>query len=119
LHLIEQPDILDSNHGLVGKRGYQLDLLGGEGLYLGSCQRHNADGTSLPKERDPERRPESTELLRFVPSEVGISQNIRKVNHSGFECGSSNDRPSPRPYGMLLQEGLELLRAAMISSQTI
>jgi hypothetical protein len=30
LDFVEQADILDSNHSLVGKRGRQLDLLLGE-----------------------------------------------------------------------------------------
>ena len=34
LDLVEQPDVLDGDHGLVGEGGEQFDLLVGKGLNL-------------------------------------------------------------------------------------
>ncbi len=38
LHLVEKPDVLDGDHGLIGKGGEQLDLLVGEGPYRATRQ---------------------------------------------------------------------------------
>ena len=69
---LEQPHVLDGDHRLVGERGHQLDLLGGERLHPGSCQRHHADDTSLPKQGNSQHGAVAADLLRLVKRVLGI-----------------------------------------------
>jgi hypothetical protein len=43
LHLVEQPHVLNRDHGLVGERRSELDLLVGEGPYDAARQHDDAD----------------------------------------------------------------------------
>jgi len=48
LHLVEQPDVLDRDHRLVGEDGDELHLPPGERSRRPSGHRHDADTASLP-----------------------------------------------------------------------
>ena len=54
LHLVEQPHVLDRDHGLVGEGLHQLDLLVGERPHLGATHRKHANGLFFPKQWDRE-----------------------------------------------------------------
>ena len=55
LHLVEQPHILDRDHGLVGEGLQQLDLLVAERPHLGAAEHDGADRFALPQQRNAER----------------------------------------------------------------
>src|SRR2546423_11044936 len=75
LHLLEQPNIFDSDHGLIGKCGHQFDLFGRKWLRSGSRGSHDADASALSEEWDPQHRAETSEFLTFMPSIFRIIQN--------------------------------------------
>ena len=47
LDLLEQPDVLDGDHGLVGEGFEEVDLLFGEGTDLRSADNNRPDGDAL------------------------------------------------------------------------
>ena len=49
LHLVEQPDVLDRDHRLIGERGEQCDLLVGEGAH-GIARQGRTRRSGLPRE---------------------------------------------------------------------
>src|ERR1700716_724958 len=55
LHLVEQANILDGDHGLVGECGDQFDLLVGKGSHVSTQQDKCANGMALAQKRDPEK----------------------------------------------------------------
>ena len=62
LHLVEQPHVLDRDHGLVGEGGDQLDLLVGERAHLA-----RASATSTPIGA-PSRSIGTPSMVRKSPS---------------------------------------------------
>src|SRR5262245_34404788 len=67
LNLLEQPHILDRDHGLGGKCLQELDLLIREGTYLLSPNQNRSYGNSLAEQRRCERGP-MAKALRVVPA---------------------------------------------------
>ena len=65
LHIVEQPHILDRDHGLIGKSGRKLDLLVREGSYLRARQRQHANRSALAQERDTEGCAKLADLLNI------------------------------------------------------
>ena len=55
LHLVEQPHVLDRDHGLVGEGLQQLDVMVGEGAGLLSRDHDQADRRSLAHQRREQR----------------------------------------------------------------
>ncbi len=55
LNLVEQPHVLDRDHGLVGKGLQQLDVMGGEGAGLLPRDHDQADRRSLAHQRREQR----------------------------------------------------------------
>ena len=51
LHLLEQPGIVDRDHGLVGEGGNELDLAIAEWLDLGTPERNDADRLAVAQQR--------------------------------------------------------------------
>ena len=51
LELLEQPHVLDGDHGLGGERLRQLDLLGREGFDLAPPHVNDANGAAFTQER--------------------------------------------------------------------
>src|SRR5215471_13723343 len=50
LEFLKQPDVLDSDDGLVGERFQKLDLGGGEGIHLGAaCSKRSNEFSLQPK----------------------------------------------------------------------
>src|SRR2546421_4053648 len=52
LHLVEQPDVFDGDHRLVGESGYKLDLLVREPPHRFAGQHDNSDRNSFSHERN-------------------------------------------------------------------
>ena len=62
LHFVEQPHVLDGDHGLVGEGGHQLDLLVVERLDAAARQRDDADRLALAHQRHAEHRAHVADL---------------------------------------------------------
>ncbi len=73
LHLVEQANVLDGDHGLVGENCDKLDLLGSERPRYVAGHRHHADAISISQKRDGQNRAIVGELLGFYPGIIGIS----------------------------------------------
>ena len=55
LQLVEQPRVLDGDHGLVGEICHQLDLLFGERPYLLAVDRDDADQLIVLEHRNADK----------------------------------------------------------------
>ena len=65
LHLVEQPHILDGDHGLVGEGRDQFDLLVGEGLDRLACQEQHPDRLPQAKQGNAKEGPVSGRFLQL------------------------------------------------------
>jgi hypothetical protein len=93
LHFIEQPHVLDRDHGLVGKGGDQLDLLGGERSHGLTLQVNYANRCSLPQEGHAEHGPRATDL----PPPEGvfrIGRHIVDMNRSALQHDATDQGAS-------------------------
>ena len=93
LHLVEQPDILDRDHRLVGEGGDELDLLLGERLDPLARQHDHADrlrSRAATARRACVRWPASA--VRFMQRVFGISHDIGNLNRAPFEHGAAGNR---------------------------
>ena len=52
LHLLEQPDVVDRDHRLVGEGGHKLDLLVGERPHFRARENDHAEERPFAQERD-------------------------------------------------------------------
>jgi hypothetical protein len=83
--------ILNGDHGLVGERRDQLDLLVGERLRHGLRHKDHADDSSLAQERGTERGPPAANVLSVTPRILRVRQDVGDLNDSGLERGSAGD----------------------------
>ena len=75
---VEQADVLDGDHGLVGEVGHQLDLLVGEGADLLAIDADGAGQFVFLKHRDDEQCASATQFCDYI---VGIFRSdILNVN---------------------------------------
>ena len=80
--LIEQTCVLDGDDGLVGKIGYQLDLLLGERAYLGAIDGDPSDDLTLLEHRHIEHCPNAAQVRRRHADRIALS--IRRLgSHVG------------------------------------
>jgi hypothetical protein len=108
LHLLEQPDIVDGDDGLVGEGLDELDLLVREGLNEAAGQDDDARHHSIPQQRDAERRAEAAVSI-LVLGVLGIRQDVGYLDRTALQCDPSGDR-APRDREWVLAEKLDLLR---------
>src|SRR5262245_66509523 len=85
LDFVEQADVFDGDHRLVGKSGDQLDLLISKRLHDTSGQDQRADRNALPEERDSKGRTYVCEARTCKPGALGqavlwIGLNISNLN---------------------------------------
>src|SRR5262249_24762567 len=85
LNLVEEPHVLNRDHGLIGKRGYQLDLLAGKWFRHFSCHRNHPYRISVPQKWHTEHRATASNLLPLMPRVFRISQHVGNVHHSSLE----------------------------------
>ena len=85
LNLVEQPDVLDGDHRLVGKGRDQFDLLVGEWTHFRARQGNYADRYAFAQHRNAEHSAETAQSLRFGKGVFGVCLNVRNVNHSPFQ----------------------------------
>ncbi len=94
LDLIEQPDVLDGNDRLVGKRGDQLDLLLAERLGLGFGDKDHAGDLAITQQGRAQRGAKATDLLRVAASKVRVGQHVRNMHDTRFQRASAGDAGS-------------------------
>ena len=97
LELLEEPGVLDGDHGLVGEGLKQRDLLVGERIHLGTPELDRAHRRPLPQQWNAQRRPvaqlscEGTAFGKLLP----LAREIRHVHGPLLEHRASRDG-SPR-----------------------
>src|SRR5262245_22174540 len=79
--LVEQPRVLDRDHGLIGKSRHQLDLFRGKWLRSGLRHEDHPDDISLAQEWGAERSAIAADLLCPGPGIVRVRQHVGHMNH--------------------------------------
>ncbi len=80
LELVEQPDVLDGDHGLVGERRDQLDLFVGEGFDPRLPHDDDAEQRIVAQQRNCEDRPVAAEPLDLAALVTGDGENVVPVD---------------------------------------
>src|SRR5262249_29426091 len=119
LDLIEQSDVLDGNHGLVGECGHQLDFLVGERLYTLARESDDTDGHILAQQGYAQYTPSLSELICFGHVVFRVSSYIRDLDNPAFEQSSGGDSPTARGIRQILNERLILGREPTVGRQSI
>ena len=83
LHLIEQPRVLDRDHGLVGEGLQQGDLLFVEGAHFLSPQQNGADTFVLAQQRHGKNASNPHEPERSDNSRLEVNSRASAANMSG------------------------------------
>ena len=105
LHLVEQPDILDGDHGLIGKGLQQLDVMVVKRPGLRARDGDHADGGSVAQQRHDQAAAVAAQLREFQDGRVlrPIDFNIGdwKISplrifspHATLESGCGNEARS-------------------------
>jgi hypothetical protein len=105
LELVEQPDILDSDHRLIGEGGDQLNLLVGERPYLGPPDADCPDSLGSAEQRNVEHGPET--LGPREPALSGYSSISACMSATWIVRRSSTARPVAVPRRGKAPTGLE------------
>ena len=94
LQLLEEPDVLDGDHRLVGEGFDQFDLLVGEGPDLHPPHRNHADEHTLATHRHTENRPDPAHARRFdVPgTPVCVGLRIEDLDDPRFQRHAADNR---------------------------
>ena len=92
LHLVEQADVLDRDHRLVGEGGDEVDLLLRERFDALARQHDHADRFVLAQQRHAERRALAGQRGRFMQRVFGISHDIEYLDRAPLEHGAAGDR---------------------------
>src|SRR5262249_44673353 len=105
---IEQADILDGDHGLVGERSQQFDLLFSERTHCFPTKHDHADGRAFTQQWDAQHRTEIAELDRLSEGEFGIGCDVLNLNSFAVCDDAPDDRPTPELDRMTLHELVQL-----------
>lgn len=92
LQLFEEPYILDCDHGLVGKRGDEVDLLFRERLHALTSDYDRADRLILAQEGNAERRTLTSHGDRRAQPIFGIGSDVEDLHRTAFEHGTTCNR---------------------------
>src|SRR5262249_3813348 len=116
---LEQAYILDGDHGLVGERTQQFDLLVGEGTHCLATEHDHADGRSFPQQRDAQQRMQLAEPNRLSEGELGVGCDVRDLNSFAVCDNAADDRSTPELDRMTLHELVELSWVVVASNLQI
>src|SRR5262245_37020425 len=105
LQLLEQADVLDSNHRLVGEGLQQLDLVVREGSGLSARHPDDADGSAFPQHRYPEAASKADSAGQRWLLVLRIEFDVGYVDHRALE----NRPPYPEAPGWARREDALLL----------
>ena len=105
LDLLEETDVVDRDHRLIGEGGDEVDLLFGERLDLGAGQENDADHLAAAHQRHGELRARLRPPLAPQVGEPRIGERVFEVNDLLFEGGEPRrgavalgDRVFPQPF---------------------
>ena len=100
LHLVEQAQRFDGDHGLIGKRRDQLDLNGCEWPGFLAGHRQNADRHSLAHQWNAEHGAVFAEPLRTGPVVFGIGEDVGNVHDGPVKHGAAGQRMTARRHAL-------------------
>ena len=106
MQLLEEADVLDGDHGLIGEGLQQLDLVVGERAGLLPSDRDGADWSPLAQHRHPERTP-STESLAERLRILSVDTDVWDMHHGALENGAAEGGRRAGPHGEDLFQDLE------------
>ena len=92
LKIVDQPGVLDRNHGLVGEGGHEVDLLVAEGADLGPVHEEHADQIVLFQHRDARRGSLAAHPLGHLGFVLGVGEDVDDVDDPALERGPSDRR---------------------------
>jgi hypothetical protein len=103
LQLIEQPHVLDGDHGLMGERLEQSDLPVGEEPDVGVAERDHADRDTFSNKGYAEERSEAQApcLLAALRKLVRLHLPVSDVDDSAAQHGSAREAPADQREGEL------------------
>src|SRR6516165_8361462 len=103
LDFVEQANVLDCDHSLVGESGDEIDLLLRKRPYRGTCQCDNTDRTALSQKRYAEHGAIRVKLCKLRHGVFRIDESVRDMDHLPLDRRASGQRSSVYPNGMLLK----------------
>ena len=111
LDFVEQADIGDGDHRLVGKGRDQVDLLLRERLDLRSGQQHGADRRSRAQQRHAEHGAVAADALGLIFGIFRIGEHVRNLDDAAFQRRPARHRRPVDGDRMSLHVVLELIGA--------
>ena len=113
LQLLEEADVLDRDHRLVGEGLHQADLPVAEAACLGAPARDDPDHGVVPQHRDGEERAVSARPLGRRAERIGRQrEHVVHVDDPALEHCLPDGHLGPRPIGEEVRPGPEDLLAA-------
>ena len=96
LNVLEQSNVLDGNHRLVGESGHQIDLLLAEWVHLVAGERKDADRRPVTQERHAEDGSEPKCPLIASRTVFGIGQHVGDMNDLALQRDAPNRATAAR-----------------------
>ena len=118
LHLLEQPNVLDCDHCLVGKGRDQLDLFVGEWLDIRLQDGDDPEERVLAQHRNREHGPVTLLLHQIDVFIIGLLQNIMAMDCLPLRGGPPRNGARTGPGWMLLQGLHECRRSPVRGGKT-
>src|SRR4029450_11390555 len=87
---IKQASVLDSDHGLVGERCDEIDLILAKRIYFGSHQREHANHGAFTQQRHSEVCSETERLLVDVRLVLAVGKDVINMNHTAIQRAPPN-----------------------------
>ncbi len=119
LRLLEEPHILDGDHGLVGEGLQKLDLAFVERPHLLARHDEDADRHPFAQERHAEIRPIVAEALIFARGVVRVGEHVGNLDGFAFERDAPRGAVRARREGVRLRILDEFVRKAEIRDPAI
>ena len=94
LHLVEQADVLDGDHRLIGEGGGEFDLSRSERLDALPRQDNDADRLALAQQRNAESGVLAGERDRLAHGVFGIAGDVEDVHGAAVERRAAGDGTS-------------------------
>ena len=114
LHLVEQPRVLDRDHGLIGELLEQLFLGLGHGSSLGPADDDDADRLALAQHRHAQH-PVPAHGRGKLLIVVRIGQRVLQSDHRPGEHDPSGDLGRVGPHRVLGPQQLHIARADVVA----
>ena len=100
---LEQPRVLDGDHGLVGEGLHERDLRVAEWLHHRLGEGQHANRLALAQKWDRKQRSNFSDDNLVLATELGFGLKIGHMHGAPFEHGPSGERGAIRGYRVILQ----------------